>query len=588
MGSVEIAHSPQPRLAFRVGVTGHRDLPSDREGEIQERVRTALRTVTDAVVRIAKDPLSGYAPVAPLLRIISPIAEGADRLVAIEAIGSEYELQCPLPFLREEYAQDFKSIESRQAFEALLSKATAVFELDGSRANANVAYQSVGRVMLAQSDLLIAVWDGQFANGQGGTAQMVAEAESQEIPVIWIQPDRPGEIRMRLGTGGTNDCVIEPGEWAVRVSEVLDRLLRRPRAEHSTHNGRNAATLDEAIAACLSAKRPDRTVLGSIWRSFEMVVSFPMPRRTHPGVLAAVQSPFDAYYERANATAIYFAELYRGSFVANYVLGTLAVLLALLVVVVPDFHTVSAWTELCTIGIIVTLILMANKCRWHQKSIDCRFHAEQLRHMRYLWPLARVTPSTRPPTHHSFGDPRGTCVNWRFRAVLRLVGMASARLTPEYTSSCWGLLCNHWIGGSTGQVAYHTRTAARLARIDHRLHIAARVMFLLTAAACIGHLLVSHHHVQTWLTLLTAVLPAGAAAAHAISSQGEFRRLAERSTSMASGLAQTERSLRHLGESGQSFTTTDLYGVVAPAAVAMIDEVTDWRILYRKPPIEPA
>ena len=68
-----------------------------------------------------------------MLRVISPLAEGADRLVAKEAIALGFELQCPLPFTREEYQRDFESAQSRQEFCALIALATAVLELDGSR-----------------------------------------------------------------------------------------------------------------------------------------------------------------------------------------------------------------------------------------------------------------------------------------------------------------------------------------------------------------------------------------------------------------------------------------------------------------------
>ena len=124
-----------------------------------------------------------------MLRIISPLAEGADMLVAEEALADGYELQCVLPFDRQEYEKDFTEGDSLGKYRELLGKATALLELDGSRATPdleNEAYQTAGRMVLAQSDVLIAIWDGEDEKGKGGTGQIVRESLVSEIPVVWI------------------------------------------------------------------------------------------------------------------------------------------------------------------------------------------------------------------------------------------------------------------------------------------------------------------------------------------------------------------------------------------------------------------
>src|SRR5712671_5264063 len=78
---------PKVPLAFRVGVTGHRlnKLPQGNE-----ELSTLRSAIQDALERLIKNPLdvisqttdSCYAPAAPRLLMISPLAEGADRLVA--------------------------------------------------------------------------------------------------------------------------------------------------------------------------------------------------------------------------------------------------------------------------------------------------------------------------------------------------------------------------------------------------------------------------------------------------------------------------------------------------------------------------
>src|SRR6185369_4830407 len=116
---------PQPaRLVVRVGVTGHRpdaleELGADMVG-LRKRVNEILKRVRLIVDRIHEDARDVYTREEPLLRLISPLAEGADRLVAEEALALDYELQCILPFPREEYEEDFRTRPgSKEHFELL-------------------------------------------------------------------------------------------------------------------------------------------------------------------------------------------------------------------------------------------------------------------------------------------------------------------------------------------------------------------------------------------------------------------------------------------------------------------------------------
>ena len=112
-----------------------------------------------------------YRADPPQLRVVSSLAEGADRIVAQEALALGYELDCPLPFERFEYERDFADQASIAEYRALLAKARSVLELDGTREVAErqtAAYQAAGLATLDHADLLIAIWDGGEARGAGG------------------------------------------------------------------------------------------------------------------------------------------------------------------------------------------------------------------------------------------------------------------------------------------------------------------------------------------------------------------------------------------------------------------------------------
>jgi hypothetical protein len=174
--------------AFRIGVTGHRppgleaaDLPL-----LRRQIRICLELIRRELTQSAASPAG--------LIIVSPLAEGSDRIVAEEGLLLGYALHALLPFPREQYLQDFPTAESRRAFERLLAAATGVVELAGRRRQAPVetdAYVAVGRRLVAESDLLLAVWNGQEASGAGGTGQVVLDAVHQHLLTIWIRARPP-------------------------------------------------------------------------------------------------------------------------------------------------------------------------------------------------------------------------------------------------------------------------------------------------------------------------------------------------------------------------------------------------------------
>jgi len=226
---------PKPRLTARVGVTGHR--PERLVGADAETLRREIRAVLAAAAaklsalrsQDAARGASAFSAEPPLLRVVSSLAEGADRLVAREARallpeGVDVELVCPLPFAREEYARDF-SPDGRREFEALLA-GSFVFELDGSRegGKADEAYEAAGRAMLDTSDILIAVWDGQGARGRGGTGQIVAEAARRGRPVVWVHVGGgKAHAACLLAWSDGPACGAMPD-----ISSLLDGLLKPP------------------------------------------------------------------------------------------------------------------------------------------------------------------------------------------------------------------------------------------------------------------------------------------------------------------------------------------------------------------------
>src|ERR1700691_6107563 len=82
MASQESSSPPRPRLVVQIGVTGHRPnrLSANAAAGLPGQCAQVLKAI-DALASRAHDPLL-HSPQPPLLRILSPLAEGGDRIVA--------------------------------------------------------------------------------------------------------------------------------------------------------------------------------------------------------------------------------------------------------------------------------------------------------------------------------------------------------------------------------------------------------------------------------------------------------------------------------------------------------------------------
>ncbi|WP_147138922.1 hypothetical protein [Stackebrandtia albiflava] len=153
----------------RIAVTGHRDLDDTTAG--------VIRAAFDA--RIAELTVEG--------RVVgvSCLADGADALFAAAVLDAGGDLVAVIP--AEKY-RDGLPAAYRPEYDRLLGAALDVIRLDHVEVTAR-AYTDAGLASLVGADELIAVWDGRPAAGSGGSADVVAQAREQGVPVTVIWPD---------------------------------------------------------------------------------------------------------------------------------------------------------------------------------------------------------------------------------------------------------------------------------------------------------------------------------------------------------------------------------------------------------------
>jgi len=181
----------QDRSRFVLGVTGHRHLQGLAHAA-RARLDGRLREVVDSLRRPLPD---SQQPV-----LVSPLAEGADRIAAWQARAAGYKLHVLLPFSAAEYEHDFASDVSLAEFRDLMaladeSRVLPAVDPVGQRTQ---AYEALGDTLIAMCDVLLALWDGHPEKGRGGTGQVVRRAVRRGVAVVHLDTKPPHDARIYL------------------------------------------------------------------------------------------------------------------------------------------------------------------------------------------------------------------------------------------------------------------------------------------------------------------------------------------------------------------------------------------------------
>lgn len=630
---------PRAPLAFRVGVLGHRParLGAANLAQLTGTLGAILAAVKDEVLAFKSSENAWlYDDAEPILRAISPLAEGTDRIFAEQALVLGFELCCITPFPVPLYEQDFapgKALESNSLarFRTLLDRAETRFELDGTHANAPAAYGAGGRVVLNQSDILIVVWDGERRNKRGGTEETFDEARRLGLPVIWVDASAPHA--WRLLSAQTPLPMLPPGQrvapdgsgsvQAVRkwVREILELPeLAGGGLTPDDHEASHRSTHREVALRRFYAERQPRRVFSVLWKIFQNVVGdgkWPKLRfrtedfeksvesewpRDRSAPLAQVIDDLRPYYAWSDKLAVVYADRYRSAYLLVYLLAAVAVGLALLPVgmdfIVEHFARECNFIELVSIVAILVIVHWGRRRLWHERFLDYRLAAELVRHLRVVAPMGGRWPIPQIPAHWAtYGQPAASWMVWYVRAVERWLQLPSAVVDSRYIDAHLSEL-GRAVGG---QVDFHQATNRRGARIEHRLHGVADWLFSLTIVACAIHLAIhdwSEHSRPGWIKPLMLVFvcgffPALGAALAAIMNQAEFRRLANRSKAtgeqlrvLHSDIKKQQAALAGTPAPGSRQPSVQVLALASTIAGLLVAEVLDWRVILVDRPLE--
>lgn len=599
-----------------IGVTGHRDLTEEGIPELKKRLRAIL------------DDLDRKYPATPLL-VLSPLAEGADRLVAEVALEFEAELAVLLPLPRDVYEKDFETADSKKEFERLLGRAThcLVMPLAEGSTPENIQHQGehrnrqyalAGAYIARHSQILIALWDGVETALTGGTWQIV-KFKLEGIPEPYAPPPNPldvpdsgpvyhvltprkdkpkpaGELfdlKVKFPPGWGS---IEPPEGSRKTKSTLvsrmKSFIKRIRGVQTDEEEERQKQLQEAHAQILKRQnafnQDARRLCTKLAAQIKVNREYVIPE----GELFRLseQARFILnQYAVADTFALHFQSLRR---------RTLISLFTLVVAAVMGFEAyahllASPWVLAiypASLGAALGLYFYAKMKDFQNKHLDYRALAEGLR-VQLFWDLSGIENEV---DDHYLRQHR-TELEWIRNAIRstnilakqcrRTLVEGEARLNGENVlGSTRDLVLRHW---AEDQRIFFANARTRDHGKKHRHELVAQGLFViglgLAIAVAITHFVLDEHDSlwrwHHWLIVTMGTLPAIAAAMGGYAEKMVFSAQAKRYQWMAALFSRASERLKKL-LNDRKFQ--DAQRLIFELGKEALEENGDWVMLHRE------
>jgi len=593
---------------LRIGVTGHRPGPKLSPAQTVE-VRKSVDRIIAGIANYTHEAVTheawAFASTRAILSVVSSLAEGADRIVADAGLARDMPLNVILPFRRADYRTDF-SPEGGADYDRLLAQARTVYELDGKRSTtgdhtaSNRAYEAAGLLMLANADIVIAVWDQQAAAGLGGTALIVEHAVAEGVPVIIIDPAAPdnpcllwrADTALPPARAGIEDVPRRPLqgnlERAVRIllepspdPEEREKLkllyAERPWRWNISLSYPLLMQLLGVRALRRTDLRPADYRTGSAWDWTEYLGA----RAKAAGIRDLITETMLEAYSFTDHLSIAYAQVYRSAYVFNFAISALAVFLALSGLLLPG--EAKPWLlggEVVLIALILWVIHEGNAKQWHRRWLEYRRLAETFRHLRVLALISAAARIDRPGRRSGRGQD---WVSWYARAVEREIPLPNVAINQDYLAAVRDIVTAAEI---KSQVSYNHKNAHAMEHLNHRMHLTGSVLFGLTFVLCAGLLIFflvdfdRAEHFRYEAVFLTALFPTIGAAINAIRAQGDFQSVALRAQETAVNLETLEHAMEH-----EPLEFARLADRLEKTVDVLMADNAEWHVLFRTRPL---
>lgn len=545
------------RIALTIGVTGHRSLAVEDLDLYRRRVEALF------------DDLHRRYPHTPL-RVLSPLAEGADRVPVEIALKRGYDVVAVLPLALTDYERDFE--DRAPAFRALLDRLSphnvfvlptievgGSFEAPGDAAHRDAHYQQAGDFVASHCHVLLALWDGVANTLPGGTGEVVhykltgrgpfqpSTAELIELPdsgpVAWLKVRRNASE-----PASTTDAGLGAVQWLYPVD-------REPGQFDTIH--RRIDEFNGVRARRRLGVRLPSTLAGS----------------TKP-TLDPEQRSVARTFETADALSIHYRTI--GDRV-------LKVLVSLGIVMTVAYEAYSRVLPIrAMLGLYLgAFALVCGVYLWHRqvgalrKHLDYRALAEGMR-VRFFWSLAGIRTSVTDVYLRKQNDE----LQW-IREALRPCWPSPPRTFTEVD-----LVLRAWV---TEQVVYFGASARRLSR-SGRIAKLASLGFFAVGLVKTAMLFVLWNHLEEmggfghWTVISVGSLPIVGALIDALSDSMGYVARSKQHAILAGIFARAEQAYIALVARGGDETEA-LRELLTALGREALFENEDWLTLRRDRPI---
>lgn len=496
-----------PRVALTLGIVGHR---ADRiNGKIADEVHNTIyrliKLLDQKLESIRATDVDCDGPFCrengQILSLISALAEGSDLIAAEAALDAHIALDVILPFSREVSRADGRADPAGQArYDAVLNKArsTLVLDLPDNADKRAAAYDLAGRILVGQSDIMIAVWDGGPSGGRGGTREMIERAMRIGLPIMHIHPAQPQRAQLmwqRPQRFTERECHIDDMRaravelrldtdgGCAELTKMVSRITEAPGELRGTREQNKSPKAHDSKAARHfledQQRAPDAGPRNEAKNLREAIAPFG-DNELHLTESERDRSPLTRMlnaYAAADATANRFGSEFRRTVIHIFICSAIAIIAAALAAALPHLipqhgdtfsegnsgtnwrlisHLVLVLIELIAIASMIYLTSHGRNQQIHRRWIDAREVAERMRQTIIFWTLG-IWPW---PLSEADG-----WIGWYVRAHQRQQSLCDNRHSPAWKGDLKHIL-SHLI---EGQIGYHERNDIKMHKYSKRL-----------------------------------------------------------------------------------------------------------------------
>jgi hypothetical protein len=550
-----------------IGVTGHRDLVPEETGLLKDAVKAFFENLRE---RFPHLPLA----------VISPLADGADQLVAEVAAALDIQLIALLPMPEKFYRKDFDG-EVLTNYETLLAK-SEVIELplaEGLDASTRAIstesrvhqYVQMGGYLAAHSHILLALWDGKQTGKPGGTSEVVRF--HQHDTMLTLDDTQP----------------LSPIDFAEDESDLVHHIVCSRRTSGSPKQGLQAG--DASWLTRDEINPSTQEMPGRYHTVFERMIEFNSDaaklQPPHATSLIPAESLMHAssavmglaqLFEVADNMASRYQRLMFRALWLGYVFAITA---GFSFIVYADIysHDAMIYLYLSSIAVVLMVFMFEERQGWQRKYLDYRVLAEALR-VQFYWALAGVTmESAHRFAHDSFHQRRELELGW-IRNAMRYAGRSIDAELPMSHPEATEVVINSWIGDEQqGQSHYYSvksEERIRKNKMTRALETSSFLLVILVAVTLV--FLPGDLPFSNLLIALVGFMPFMVAV-----RQNYAHRTAEREL-----ISQYGYYYRIFTNAGQLLSRTDdvatKRGILRALGKAALDESSQWIMRQRESP----